>query len=639
MADTQWLKESGTGRWYVNWRDLSGRTIRRYSDELEQQDAQPASQLGYQEVSEGYQEAYQAQYQEEVVSGDQSLSRRRNRETPRSESRRPPITSSTSTRNTRRQSASFAESSRHAELIPEQNSRREKKYQESQGYNRPTGERSDDRSPYETHRNPRPDLTAGSQQDAYYAEDSSVLSATGEMERMTVRDSDVTTGPHYIYSPPQPSAGPSMLNTAGPPTQWHAAPVPPPPQPQWRANVGPDMVATGRGNSRRQPRLIPVVGDPRSGQSEKLDPSFKMRNNDYQTFFQCGRVFKTLWTDPAGPSNNNASENDQFVSRQKFKVAHGQWVYSKIRRFVVVKQNDRSCQCLPVTTYGGKGVQKGGINLNAHGLIHNVDEVVPDFPDISKRSLKVKPAKNGERLSNNSIINYGRAYCVDTNVKVKDLGELNHESKKWLKRYYKEMQFPPDDDSSDPSYSYTQNPKLQAAQLTGVGGGAEDYYGPQVDEHEASMTSHSSRAAGKRRQTSGTWADADSSRQCTSETRYNAQEYDQDDPTPWSPETEESHISPSHGGYMPTFDDEYQRGEHQEHYEQRPVSDSMVDTSHLPPVDLAPRQTGEPEYIEYDEEEDILAEVEQPRIQSATGEKHKERRRHRDRGGDGRRRR
>ncbi|KUJ07129.1 uncharacterized protein LY89DRAFT_564422, partial [Mollisia scopiformis] len=152
---------------------------------------------------------------------------------------------------------------------------------------------------------------------------------------------------------------------------------------------------------------------------------FQKRNRDWKTFFKCGRVFKTLWTDPYNESARDASDHSQFKSEVVFQVALGQYVYSKVRRFVVVSLRDRSCQCLPITTYDGKGYEKRGIRLNEHGLIYIGDRRPTNVRGITKIPLRLRPpGQGGERLNKTSYINYGRTYSVDCHVKVKDLGIL-----------------------------------------------------------------------------------------------------------------------------------------------------------------------------------------------------------------------
>ncbi|PVH81155.1 hypothetical protein DL98DRAFT_417097, partial [Cadophora sp. DSE1049] len=129
------------------------------------------------------------------------------------------------------------------------------------------------------------------------------------------------------------------------------------------------------------------------------------------------------------------SENDQFRSKVTYQVSYKQKVFSKIRRFVVVRQADRSCTCLPVTTYDGRGYKKKGINLDDHGLIYSSRDPPPHIKGIAKEPLRIILSKGAEKLGNPSYLNYGRVYTVETNVKVKDVGDLDTESRRLLRSY------------------------------------------------------------------------------------------------------------------------------------------------------------------------------------------------------------
>jgi hypothetical protein len=100
------------------------------------------------------------------------------------------------------------------------------------------------------------------------------------------------------------------------------------------------------------------------GQSEMLDPSYYVRKHDYMKFLRVGRVFATLWTEVAGI---NADLEQTFMSEVAFKER----VYTKVRRFVVVRDGTGYATCLPVTSYGGKGHKKPKIRLEEHGFIHS----------------------------------------------------------------------------------------------------------------------------------------------------------------------------------------------------------------------------------------------------------------------------
>jgi hypothetical protein len=189
-----------------------------------------------------------------------------------------------------------------------------------------------------------------------------------------------------------------------------------------------------------------------SGEREKLDPRYKVRNQDYKKFFQAGRVFSTLWTVPASGMTNN---NETFTSYVKY----GEKVHTKIRRFVVVKQKTRSCTCLPVTSYEGKGFKKPDIDISEHGPIYS-SKRPRSVPEITKKALKVILSKNADPLKDPSLINYGCMYTVETNVKVMDVGLLDKDSLELLLDYYEEVNYPRETEV---------NPHKDASDLAGVG--------------------------------------------------------------------------------------------------------------------------------------------------------------------------
>ncbi|KAG4420851.1 hypothetical protein IFR04_006033 [Cadophora malorum] len=204
------------------------------------------------------------------------------------------------------------------------------------------------------------------------------------------------------------------------------------------------------------------------GQTEELDSSYAKRSNDYKKFFRPGRVFSTLWTESYDDSMQ--SENDQFLSKVTYQVSYKQKVFSKIRRFVVVRQADRSCTCLPVTTYDGRGYKKKGINLDDHGLIYSSRDPPAPIRGITKEPLRIILSKGAEKLGNPSYLNYGRVYTVETNVKVKDVGDLDTESRRLLRAYYREVHFRdfPDEDNYPPP-GPSSNPQQRDVEVAGAG--------------------------------------------------------------------------------------------------------------------------------------------------------------------------
>ncbi|KAF4626150.1 hypothetical protein G7Y89_g12011 [Cudoniella acicularis] len=177
-----------------------------------------------------------------------------------------------------------------------------------------------------------------------------------------------------------------------------------------------------------------IVGTP--GIEEKLDSRYQVRNYDYKKFFQPGRVFSTLWTDPTSEKTN---QSQTFIS----EVIYGEKVHTKIRRFVIIQQRDKCYNCLPVTTYGGRGYKKSGIELNEHSQIYS-HKCPKEVQGMKKKPLKVILSKTGDSLEDTSLINYGRIYTVESNVKVLDVGVLDEESQKRLQRYYRQVNFSED---------------------------------------------------------------------------------------------------------------------------------------------------------------------------------------------------
>jgi hypothetical protein len=227
-------------------------------------------------------------------------------------------------------------------------------------------------------------------------------------------------------------------------------------------------IATGREPTNKL-YVAPTEGGKRE---ETLDKSYKARNHDYKKWFRVGRVFSTLWTDAIGSATNEY--DSQFMSTVSV-VQYGERVYSTIRRFVVVKfiPENRACTCLPVTTYDGRGIDKRGIRLNDHGQIYSGNRIPDTVDGLEKEPLRVKLASGARELDRRSYINYGRPYTVQTNVKVKDVGELDSASRRLLRKYYNEVNFVQDEDD----YSDTGLPRTaedRAAILTGAGGAVAD---------------------------------------------------------------------------------------------------------------------------------------------------------------------
>lgn len=141
----------------------------------------------------------------------------------------------------------------------------------------------------------------------------------------------------------------------------------------------------------------------------------------------------TLWTEPA---SGTMTDTDKGYYHD---VGYGQFSYSKIRRFVVIRKRLHSCLCLPITSYGGQGSRKAGIKIEDHALVYREGTPAP-LPDVkmTKEPFAIIVEAKGETLSPESQINFAKVYTVEHNVKIKHVGRLHKRDKRRLNRYYAE---------------------------------------------------------------------------------------------------------------------------------------------------------------------------------------------------------
>ena len=131
-------------------------------------------------------------------------------------------------------------------------------------------------------------------------------------------------------------------------------------------------------------------------------------------------MFSTLWSEGVGGASNI---QDPFVN----EIVFGERVHSTIRRFVVVRQHDRFCTCLPIASYRPSTRPS---RLSDYGIVYGQKSPKP-IEGITKRPIHLELAKGIGPLRD-TLVNYARIHTVETNVKVKDVGELDSESKRML---------------------------------------------------------------------------------------------------------------------------------------------------------------------------------------------------------------
>jgi len=167
---------------------------------------------------------------------------------------------------------------------------------------------------------------------------------------------------------------------------------------------------------------------------EQLDARYRrVAQPSRATFFVLGRVFKMLWTEPAGQMNPGKTRNSTHFST----VQYGETAFSEIRRFVVVRNKGEFSQCIPIQTYRGRGAAKPGVRMGDHGIIHTTVAAPNQLPGeaLTKYSIQVQSTE-GEYLELESRVNYGKAYAVEHNVKVLDVGMVIQDHRYLIKEYF-----------------------------------------------------------------------------------------------------------------------------------------------------------------------------------------------------------
>ncbi|EEH35822.2 hypothetical protein PAAG_00145 [Paracoccidioides lutzii Pb01] len=146
-----------------------------------------------------------------------------------------------------------------------------------------------------------------------------------------------------------------------------------------------------------------------------LGESFCVREGP-RRYFKTGQIFSLLWHEPAG-------------KRGTTLTLHNEHVYSKIRRMVVVAEKKDCCWCLAIRTYGGRGINKTSLDHRAHAIIRMRDGPREDLN--SKTSTMIQDEfivvpEEGETLMGASLLDFGKVYTVEHNVKVKSIGKLTN---------------------------------------------------------------------------------------------------------------------------------------------------------------------------------------------------------------------
>ena len=126
--------------------------------------------------------------------------------------------------------------------------------------------------------------------------------------------------------------------------------------------------------------------------------------------------------------------------------SYNEWVYTKVRRFIVVNPGVKSCVAVPITTNSGQGAAKEGERKSDYCIVHSGAIVPPLGPregpafagDASMQSQAIRIDMDEKvKLDPMSRINLAEPQTIQHYYKVKSIGKVNPKSMAALRYQFK----------------------------------------------------------------------------------------------------------------------------------------------------------------------------------------------------------
>lgn len=201
-----------------------------------------------------------------------------------------------------------------------------------------------------------------------------------------------------------------------------------------------------------------IEGDYIPGQNlhySAIDVSFYVRS---RSFFTVGRVFAVMWNETASETANVTVPpvdytTSSVINRVRYR---DNFVYTNVRRFVVVKAKTEFCFACPIFTYSNRGTTKRGVRPEEHAIVFTSGyepQLVQGETGITKPSISVVQEEGSPPLNIASRIYFGIHHPVQYNVRVKDIGHVPQEQVSTLVGIWREE----DDKDSGQSQDVTDN--------------------------------------------------------------------------------------------------------------------------------------------------------------------------------------
>ncbi|KAK6442484.1 hypothetical protein LTR95_001278 [Oleoguttula sp. CCFEE 5521] len=170
-----------------------------------------------------------------------------------------------------------------------------------------------------------------------------------------------------------------------------------------------------------------------------LDEDFRVRQRPRE-FFIPGKVFMVLWAEPARANSKKSDSGGDGAGSIVTEGNYRELVFSKVRRFVVIRAGERSCSALPIITYtrhlspASAASEQGVIysDEQPHGEPH-------DLPGLLPRAVRVQLDSPSVRLESRTLIDYSEVHTVDHHLKVKSLGQVDEHSAEALLQQFRDV--------------------------------------------------------------------------------------------------------------------------------------------------------------------------------------------------------
>lgn len=158
-------------------------------------------------------------------------------------------------------------------------------------------------------------------------------------------------------------------------------------------------------------------------------------------FFSVGRIFQTVWFEPATTDMVKRQSGESWSSKCE-PPFHGVRPAARFRFFVVVRRRLHHSLCFSITTFGGKGAAKSNRGRAEDYVVlynANIEPAAPDEQEgITRKPIAMIIEDEDQYIAPTARLDCGRIYTVEDNLQVAKIGRVHPEWLNDLEEYYKQ---------------------------------------------------------------------------------------------------------------------------------------------------------------------------------------------------------